>query len=137
MKIKKKNRRKWSKRYENAKFAFWNPWSYSNERHEYCKSLDNDITGLTELHNNQKKPQFQGNNWICSELADVKDGKYTDPAAGVAILLSVIKQDGEECVEQGTCGDKDCMGAATRADMQSVRGGGLCATQRKTSSSYS
>ena len=88
MKIKKKNRRKWSKRYENAKFAFWNPWSYSNERHEYCKSLDNDITGLTELHNNQKKPQFQGNNWICSELADVKDGKYTDPAAGVAILLS-------------------------------------------------
>ena len=88
MKIKKKNKRKWSKRYENAKFAFWNPWSYSNERHEYCRSLDNDITGLTELHNNQKKSQFQGKNWICSELANVKDGKCTDPAAGVAILLS-------------------------------------------------
>ena len=49
----------------------------------------------------------------------------------------VIKQDGEECAEQGTCGDKDRMGAATRADMQPVCGGGLCVTQRKTSSSYS
>ena len=48
----------------------------------------------------------------------------------------VIKQDGEECAEQGTCRDKDRMGAATRADMQSVCGGGLCVTQRKTSNSY-
>ena len=85
---KKKNKRKWSKRYKNAKFAFWNPWSYSNERHEYCKSLDNDIMGLTELHNNQTKPQFQGKNWICSDIAKEEGGKSTDPAAGVAILLS-------------------------------------------------
>ena len=41
MKKKQKNKRKWSKRFNNVKFAFWNPWSYSNERHEYFKSLDN------------------------------------------------------------------------------------------------
>ena len=35
------------------KIGFWNPWSYSNERHEYCKSLNYDILGLTELHNKQ------------------------------------------------------------------------------------
>ena len=89
MKIKKKNKGKWSKRYENTNFTFWNPWSYSIKMSTAnCKSLNIDITGLTELHNNQKKSQFQGKNWICSELANVKDGKCTDPAAGVAILLS-------------------------------------------------
>ena len=54
MKIKQKNKRKWSKRYTNVKFTFWNPWSYSNERHEYCKSLDSDITGLTDNRDAQQ-----------------------------------------------------------------------------------
>ena len=88
MRPKNQNKKKWSKRFNNAKIAFWNPWSYSNERHEYCKALDYDIMGLTELHNNQHKPQFAGKHWICSDLAFEEDGKSTDPAAGVAILLS-------------------------------------------------
>ena len=85
---KKKNKKKWSKRFNNAKIDFWNPWSYSNERHEFCKSLDSDILGLTELHNVQTKPQFQSKRWICSQGAEEIDGRSTDPAAGVAILLS-------------------------------------------------
>ena len=56
---KKKNKKKWSKRFNNAKIDLWNPWSYSNQRHEFCKSLDSDILGLTELHDIQTKPQFQ------------------------------------------------------------------------------
>ena len=60
----------------------------TNAMHEYCKVLDYDIMGLTELHNNQHKPQFAGKHWICSDLACEEDGKSTDPAAGVAILLS-------------------------------------------------
>ena len=77
----------------NAKIAFWNPWSYSNERHEYCKSLGYDIIGLTELHNNQAKPQFEGKRWICSELAEEVNDKSTDPAAGVVIMLSARMAD--------------------------------------------
>ena len=66
-----------------------NPWSYSNERHEYCKSLGTDILGLGELHKNvQGREQFQGGNWICSQAAETKDGKCKDPSVGVAILLS-------------------------------------------------
>ena len=53
--MKKKNKR-WSKRHEDVKIIrFWNPWSYSNERHEHCKSLNYDILGLGESHNKQKK----------------------------------------------------------------------------------
>ena len=51
------------------------PWSYSNERHEYCKSLDYDIMVLTELHNNQNNPQFEGERWKCNELTQEVDGK--------------------------------------------------------------
>ena len=84
----KRNKKKWSKRFNNVKIDFWNPWSYSNERHEFCKTLDSDILGLSELHNNQTKPQFQVRRWICSEEAAEVDGKSTDPETGVAILLS-------------------------------------------------
>ena len=52
---------------------------------EYCKTLDYDVlVGLTELHNNQAKPQFQVKRWICSDVAE----QGADPAAGMAILLS-------------------------------------------------
>ena len=44
--------------------------------------------GLTELHNNQHKPQFVVNHWICSDMTKEEDDKSTDPAAGVEILLS-------------------------------------------------
>ena len=115
MKIKKKNKGKWSKRYENTNFTFWNPWSYSIKMSTAnCKSLNIDITGLTELHNNQKKPKFQNKNWICSELADVKDrpdSRCGDP---------IIEQDDKECTDQGKRGDKDRMGTAERPNFQLV-----------------
>ena len=84
----RKFKKQWSRKDKDAELGFWNPWSYSNERHEYCKSLNLDILGLGELHNVQGKSQFQEKRWICSQAAKEKDGKSTDPAAGVAILLS-------------------------------------------------
>ena len=67
----------------------WNPWSYSNERHEFCKTLKYDLPGLTDLHNLQAKAQFQGRKWICSVQAGYDgNGKCEDPVAGVVILLS-------------------------------------------------
>ena len=87
-KSKKQLRKHWSSKERDAEIAFWNPWSHSNERHEYCKTLGTDILGLGELHDIQCKDTFQGKTWICSQAAEEKDGKCTDPAAGVAILLS-------------------------------------------------
>ena len=62
--------------------------SYSFERHDYCKLLQYDILGLTELHNLQEQKRFQGRTWVHSAPAPKKEGKSTDPAAGVAIMLS-------------------------------------------------
>lgn len=61
---------------------FWNPWSYSNERPEYCKSLGYDVLCIGEMHNKQTKESYQCKRWICSEADE------NDPAAGVAIMLS-------------------------------------------------
>ena len=56
----KNRRKKWSNKYaSNIKIGTWNSWSYSNDRHEYCKSLGYDILALTELHNNQDKKHFR------------------------------------------------------------------------------
>ena len=68
--------------------ACWNCWSYINESHAYCKSLNYDILALTELRNKQNNPNFTSKFWIPSAQAETKQGKCTDPAAGVAILLS-------------------------------------------------
>ena len=62
--------------------------SYSYERHDYCKLLQCDILGLTELHNLQEQKRFQSRTWVHSAPAPKKEGKSTDPAAGVAIMLS-------------------------------------------------
>ena len=88
MKIKKKNKRKWSRAFSQALIAIWNCWPLSNERYQYCESLNYDILGLlTELNNTQTK--FQGRRWICSATAEInKEGKSMDPAAGVVITLS-------------------------------------------------
>ena len=62
MGVKKGNRtirRQWSKKDKDADIGFWNPWSYSNVRHEYCKDLNLDILGLGELHNAHDKEQFK------------------------------------------------------------------------------
>ena len=88
-KIPNKKNKGWSKKHANLKFAFWNPWSYSNERHEYCKSLGYDVLGLGELHNMQDKQHYKGRRWVNSEVAKLDEtGCSTDKAAGVAILLS-------------------------------------------------
>ena len=79
----------WSKKWHNLRFACWNCWSYSNERHAYCKSLRYDVLALTELHNKQNNSNFLSDFWVPSAQAAVDaQGKSTDPAAGVAILLS-------------------------------------------------
>ena len=43
--------------------------------------------GLTDLHNNQHRPQFTDKHWICRDVVREEDGKNTDPAVGVTILL--------------------------------------------------
>ena len=74
-KSKRQLRKQWSNKEEDAEIAFWNPWSYSNERHEYSKTLGIDILGLGELHGVQCKDDFQGKTWICSQAAEEKNGK--------------------------------------------------------------
>ena len=88
MKKPKKNKSKWSRIFGDATFGFWNPWSYSNKRHEYVKSLRYDVLGLGELHNKQLEDHYKEKRWICSERSIIEQGVDTDPAAGVAILLS-------------------------------------------------
>ena len=79
----------WSKKWHNLRIACWNCWSYSNERHAFCKSLGYDVLALTELHNKQNNPNFSSDLWVPSAQTQTDaQGKYTDSAAGVAILLS-------------------------------------------------
>lgn len=81
---------------------YWNCWSYSNERHAYCKGLKYDMT-LTEQHNKQNNPNFTTQNWITSEDAPVdKQGNSQDPATGVSILLS--KRLGQYVDKSGSVG---------------------------------
>ena len=90
----KKNRRKkekkiWSKKFFQSKIGFWNLWSYSYERHDYCRHLGYDILGLTELHNIQAQKRFQGKTWVHSAPSEIEEnGKNPDPATGVVIMLS-------------------------------------------------
>ena len=83
-----KNKKKWSRKFNQVKIGCWNPMSYSYERHDYCKLLQYDILGLTELHNLQEQKRFQSRTWVHSAPAPKVEGKSTDPAAGVAIMLS-------------------------------------------------
>ena len=79
----------WNKDYDKVKMACWNPWGICNERFNYCKSLNFDVLGLSELHNAHNKKAWKSKRWITSEDAGFdKEGKCTDPAAGVGILLS-------------------------------------------------
>ena len=85
----RKNKSKWSRIFVDAIFSFWNPWSYSNKRHEYVKSLGIDVLGLGELHNKHLEEHYKEKRWICSERSKLtKEGEDPDPAAGVATLLS-------------------------------------------------
>ena len=86
---KKKKGRAWNKQWGNVKMACWNPWGLCNERLNYCKLMDFDVLGLTELHNVHNKKAWRKKYWITSEDAKSDDsGKCFDPASGVAILLS-------------------------------------------------
>ena len=51
--------------------ACWNPWGMCNERLNYCRSMNFDVLGLTELHNAQNKKIWKGRHWITSEDAAV------------------------------------------------------------------
>ena len=89
MKKPKKNRSKWSRIHRDALIGFWNPWSYSNKRHEYVKSLKYDILGLGELHNQHLEERYKGRTWICSEHSEEDEqGKDLDPETGLTMLLS-------------------------------------------------
>ena len=80
---------KWSTKFYQTLIGVWNCWSISNERFNYCDDLKYDILGLTELHNNQAIEQYQGRRWACSAHAETDEqGKSSDPAAGVTIMLS-------------------------------------------------
>ena len=90
--IQKKNKKKvWNKCFKRLKMACWNPWGICNERLNYCKALEFDILGLTELHNVQNKSTWCGKHWITSADAELdEDGVSQDPASGVAILLGPV-----------------------------------------------
>ena len=84
----KRKSRSWNKCCKRLKMACWNPWGICNERVNYCKALEFDILGLTELHNVQNKSAWRGKHWITSADAELDDdGVNIDPASGVAILL--------------------------------------------------
>ena len=105
MKKQNKNKKKWSKKFFQTLIGVWNCWSLSNERYHYCDSLQYDILGLTELHNNQSKELYQGRRWVCSAHAETNEqGKNSDPAAGVAIMLSPRMAD--KVIGQGHVGTR-------------------------------
>ena len=105
MKKQKKNKKKWSRVFGDATFGFWNPWSYSNKRHEYVKRLRIDVLGLGELHNKHLEEHYKEKRWICSARSQLtKEGEDPDPAAGVATLLSPRMAD--RILDQGCVGSR-------------------------------
>ena len=105
MKKTKKNKGKWSRKFFQALIGVWNCWSLSHERYRYCESLKYDILGLTELHNTQEKELYQGRRWVCSAHAKQDEkGKSSDPAAGVAIMLS--SRMAEKIIGEGRVGTR-------------------------------
>ena len=104
-KTRKNKRNNWSAKFFQLLIGCWNCWALSNERFDYCKSLQYDILGLTELHNQQAKKRYQGRQWVCSAQAALReDGKSTDPAAGVAIMLSARMAD--KVLDEGHVGTR-------------------------------
>ena len=90
---KNKKNRTWNKKYLYLRMACWNPWGLCNERMNYCRVMDFDILGLTELHNNiQNKKLWQKRYWVTSADAEVdQQGICTDPAAGVDSRTNIEK----------------------------------------------
>ena len=81
-------RQDWSRLWSGLKFSTWNCFSYSNERYEYVKSLKHDVVALTELHGRQLDVP-KSKLWITSPRSTLTpNGKSTDSAAGVTLLLS-------------------------------------------------
>lgn len=86
---KKRKNKTWNKENGQINMAFWNPWSLCNERFKYCQAIQYDVLGLGELHNVQNKKGWKSRRWITSQDAEVDaQGRCTDPAAGVGIMLS-------------------------------------------------
>ena len=85
--------------------ACWNPWGMCNERLKYCKAMNFDVLGLTELHNSHNKKLSHGKHWIISEDAEIDDqGKNLDPSFGLGILLS--KRFANKVLSQGSMGSR-------------------------------
>ena len=75
------------------------------ERLNYCKAMNFDILGLPELHNAHNKKLWRGKHWVTSEDAEIDEqGKNSDPASGVAILLS--KRFANKILAQGAVGSR-------------------------------
>ena len=88
---KRRAKRKWSQQQPNLRIATWNPRSLTRERFNYCRSLNYDILGLTELWRTQEKYLNETKRWTCSAIHKDKNGNIKnqgDPAAGAGILLS-------------------------------------------------
>lgn len=93
-----KSNRSRSKR-ETLRLAVWNSWGLSVETLDYIvgsqdgssDGLGYDIVGLVELHGDeQERKKLWGSNRLQVGAPPVRDesGKKTDPASGVALLLS-------------------------------------------------
>ena len=84
---KKRNSKSWNKNFNRVKMTCWNPWGLSNERLNYCKQLNFDILGLTELHNAQNKKKWKKKNWITS------DDAKCDTNTNANFVAADLKQD--------------------------------------------
>ena len=103
MKLTKK--KAWNKDCKKIQMALWNPWGMCNERWNYCKALNYDVLGLPEMHNTHNRKLWRSKYWITSEDAELNDqGKNTDSASGVAILLS--KRFADKILAQGSVGSR-------------------------------
>ena len=101
----KKNKKAFNKNYKNVQMTIWNPWGLCNERLNYCKVMNYDILGLPELHNAHNKEKWRGKHWITSEDSEIDaQGKNTDSASGVAILLS--KRFADKVLAKGSIGSR-------------------------------
>ena len=83
--------RRWSSKEPQLKFATWNSRSMTQERFQYCKSLNYDVLAITELWRSAEKFASGTCQWTYSIAGINEKGKSKFPedrAAGVGILLS-------------------------------------------------
>ena len=124
----KRKSKSWNKNLKNLKIVCWNPWGLCNERFVYCRALNYDVIGLTELHNTQNKKQWKNKVWITSEDSQLDDdGNVLDPATGDGILLSPIFA--KKVLGKGSSNRKqNCLGSSGGPYLPSIHCVCLCST---------